>query len=155
MNTYRVETFDNWSQQFGDCRPSNSAYDYTEAREGVCEPFSTIYMFPTLAFVMFPGASGVATFTFLPLEPELTHQVFAYYSADGGLTETERATLAYFSDVLGPEDVGLVESVQKGLRSYGYHQGRFVVDSRRTHTSEHAVHHFHTLVMKGLGRWEE
>ena len=155
MGTYKVETFSNWSQQYGDCRPTNSAYDFEEAPAGACEPFSTIFVFPTMAFVSFPGAQGIATFTFLPVESELTHQVFSYYSPDGNLTETERATLDYFSDVLGPEDVGLVESVQKGLRSYGYHQGRFVIDSKRTHTSEHAVHHFHSLVMKALGRWEE
>ena len=155
MDTYKVETFGSWSQQYGDCRPTNSAYDFAQAQSGACETFATIYMFPALAFVTFPGATGIVTFTFLPVEPELTHQVFAYYSRDGALTETEQAVLDYFSDVLGPEDVGLVESVQKGLHSYGYHQGRFVIDSKRSHTSEHAVHHFHTLVMKGLGRWED
>jgi choline monooxygenase len=155
MTTYEVKTFDNWSQQYGDCRPSNSAYDFDEVQAGACEPFSTIFMFPVLGLVTFPGAAGIATFTFMPIEAELTHQVFTYYSPDGQLTETERRTLDYFSDVLGPEDVGLVESVQQGLRSYGYHQGRFVIDSKRSHTSEHAVHHFHSLVMKALGRWVE
>ena len=78
--------------------------------------------------------------------------MFTYYSTDGKLTEAEAGAMDYFNDVLGPEDVGLVESVQQGLHSHGYHQGRFVIDSKRTHTSEHAVHHFHTLVMKGAGR---
>ena len=91
----------------------------------------------------------------MPSGPETSHQVFTYYSKDGKLTDTEQASMDYFRDVLGPEDVGLVESVQKGLKSYGYHQGRFVIDSKRTHTSEHAVHHFHSQVMKALGRWEE
>lgn len=154
MSTYTVETHENWSVQYGNCRPSNSAYDFVEADGQSCEPFSTAFMFPTLAFVTFPGTEGIATFSFLPTGPEVSHQVLTYYSKDGRETDTEKASMDYFEDVLGPEDVGLVESVQQGLRSYGYHQGRFVIDSNRTHTSEHAVHHFHSLVMKALGRWD-
>jgi len=154
MNTYSVHTFDNWSVQHGSCRPANSAYNFPEGEAGACEPFSTAFMWPALGFTTFPGAAGIATFSFLPLEPELTHQVLTYYSQDGKLNETEQAVIDYFNNVLGPEDVGLVESVQQGLRSYGYHQGRFVIDSKRSHTSEHAVHHFHSLAMKALGRWD-
>ena len=151
MNTYTVHTKDTWSSQFGTCRPSNNAFDYAEQEAGCSEWFSTHYLWPTLAFVKFPGTEGIATFSFLPTEAELSHQVFTYYSKDGELTEAEAGAMNYFNDVLGPEDVGLVESVQQGLHSYGYHQGRFVIDSKRTHTSEHAVHHFHTLVMNALG----
>lgn len=32
------------------------------------------------------------------------------------------------ADILEREDVGLCESVQRGLQSKGYNQGRFVVD---------------------------
>jgi len=41
--------------------------------------------------------------------------------------------------------------VQRGLASRGYSQGRFIVDRERTEISEHAVHHFHTLVAQALG----
>ena len=43
------------------------------------------------------------------------------------------------------------ESVQKGLKSSGYNQGRFVVDEGLTELSEHAVHHFQSLVAGALG----
>ena len=52
----------------------------------------------------------------------------------------------YFSDVLGPEDVSLVENVQHGLHSMAYDRGRFFVDPARSYFSEHAVHHLHGLV---------
>lgn len=52
--------------------------------------------------------------------------------------------------VLQAEDIALVESVQRGLRSRGYSQGRFVVDGGRTDMTEHAVHHFHALVVAAL-----
>ncbi len=149
MDSYVVETHRNWSIQHGHCRPANAAYEF----EDVGEPqnFSTIFVWPCLAFVTFAGAQGVAMFSFLPLAAELTHQEFTYYAPDDQMTKTENAVMGYFNDVLGPEDVGLVESVQRGLKSRGYHQGRFVIDAERSHTSEHAVHHFHALVMSALG----
>ena len=55
-------------------------------------------------------------------------------------------------EVLQVEDIALVESVQRGLRSRGYDQGRFIVDAGRTDMSEHAVHHFHALVVAAMAR---
>jgi len=49
------------------------------------------------------------------------------------------------------EDNGICESVQRGLASRGYRQGRFIVDPERSELSEHAVHHFHQLVAEALG----
>ena len=53
--------------------------------------------------------------------------------------------------MLQPEDIGLVESVQRGLNSRGYDQGRLIVDKDRSDVSEHAVHHFQSLVQDALG----
>ncbi len=149
MPTYQVETHDNWSIQWGECRADNSAYEF-DASSAVTSN-TTLYLWPTIAFAKFPGTDGIATFTFLPTEPELTHQVFAYHAPVEPMTETELKALDYFQDVLGPEDVSLVEDVQQGLHSQGYHQGRFMVDEDRSAISEHAVHHFQKLVAKSLG----
>ena len=46
--------------------------------------------------------------------------------------------------------MSLVESVQRGLHSRGYHQGRLIVDRGRSDISEHALHHFQTLVRDHL-----
>jgi choline monooxygenase len=45
----------------------------------------------------------------------------------------------------------MCESVQRGLHSLGYRQGRFVVDAGRTEISEHAVHDFQMKVLRALG----
>ena len=58
--------------------------------------------------------------------------------------------MVYQKDILQPEDIGLCESVQEGLHSFGYNQGRFIVDSDRTELSEHAVHRFQQLVIDAL-----
>ena len=59
--------------------------------------------------------------------------------------------MAYVHETLQPEDIGICESVQRGLRSRGYNQGRFVVDKGLTELSEHAVHHFQQMVVEALG----
>lgn len=52
--------------------------------------------------------------------------------------------------ILGPEDQRLCESVQMGLKSRSYDQGRFMVDPERSGTAEHGVHRFHCLVVESL-----
>ncbi|MEM8687981.1 MAG: aromatic ring-hydroxylating dioxygenase subunit alpha [Pseudomonadota bacterium] len=149
MPTYTVETYENWSIQWGECRSSNAAYAFDEASAVTSNV--TLYLWPAVAFAQFPGTGGIATFSFMPTAPEVTHQVFAYHGAGGTVSDTARRALDYFQDVLGPEDVSLVEDVQKGLHSLGYHQGRFMVDQERSAISEHAVHHFQNLVARALG----
>ncbi|MEL7542191.1 MAG: aromatic ring-hydroxylating dioxygenase subunit alpha [Pseudomonadota bacterium] len=149
MNTYQVELHDNWSLQWGECREQNIAYDFEGDAPGITQNV-TLYLWPMVAFSLFPGMQGMATFAFLPLEAERTRQVYGYHTANDTLTETEEKALDYFGDVLGPEDVSLVEDVQRGLHSLGYHQGRFMIDAKRTSISEHAAHHFQSLVAKAL-----
>lgn len=147
MKTYTVETHKYWSMQYGTCRPQNSAYDF---EEGADERFCTLFLWPGLAFAIFPGIDGISTFSFVPTAPEITHQSFTYYRPGAEATKVEEAAFAYFRDVLGPEDVDLVENVQRGLHSLGYHQGRIMVDAARSELSEHALHHFQNLVMSEM-----
>ena len=48
------------------------------------------------------------------------------------------------------EDIPICESVQQGLHSKGYRQGRLIVDQDRTDVSEHAVHDFQRQVASAL-----
>jgi choline monooxygenase len=59
--------------------------------------------------------------------------------------------MTYMNETLQPEDIGLCESVQRGLKSRGYNQGRFVVDPAHPEISEHATHHFQHMVAEALG----
>ena len=56
----------------------------------------------------------------------------------------------YLNEVLIVEDQNLCESVQRGLRSRSYNQGRFIYAPDERGISEHAVHHFHRLVHEAL-----
>ena len=57
-------------------------------------------------------------------------------------------TITYLDEVLQPKDIGLCESVKKGLSSLAYSQGRFVVDDQRSHLSEHGVTSFRNWSLK-------
>ena len=145
MNTYQVETHKYWSIQYGTCRPKNTAYAFDAGHKN--QTFVTLYLWPNMSFTQFPGTAGLGVFAFYPTSAESTHQIFAYHRPGSGQTDAEKAALNYFAQILGPEDVGLVEDVQIGLHSLGYHQGRIMVDAERSQISEHALHHFQNLVM--------
>ena len=65
-------------------------------------------------------------------------------------TAAEAESMAYLRDVLQPEDIGLCERVQKGLRSRSYSVGRLMVDEARSGISEHGVHHFQQLYQRAM-----
>lgn len=146
MDTYRVETDRLWSWQGGICRPTNLAYRIPDGLDDAAREFVTLYIWPDMAFSRFAGSDAVACFVFEAVGPEETRQVFTLYTPDGELDAVAQEIYRYFADVLGPEDVGLVENVQRGLHSVSYDRGRFFVDPARSWFSEHAVHHFHSLV---------
>ena len=50
------------------------------------------------------------------------------------------------------EDIDLVESVQRGMETPAFTQGRIVNDPSGSGLSEHAVHHFHGLVLDAYER---
>ena len=45
------------------------------------------------------------------------------------------------------EDINLCESVQRGMQTPAFTQGRIVNDPSGSGLSEHALHHFHGLVI--------
>ncbi len=90
------------------------------------------------------------TMRMIPSGPETTHEITDFYFLDNTPNATQTEAIAYVNDVLTPEDIAIVESVQHGLHSRGYNQGRFMVDEERSGLSEHGVHYFHSLVLNAL-----
>jgi choline monooxygenase len=77
----------------------------------------------------------------LPEGPDRTLTIFEWFAFPGSSVSPE--TIA-FSDEIQQEDIRLCESVQRGLRSRTYTQGRF--SAKR----ENGVHHFHLLLHEFL-----
>ena len=129
-------------------RAESRAYRYSgEAR---ARQFGSRWQWPNHSIEIFPGAPNVNIFHHVPMGPERTRHVVEVYMEEHVPTAEQEDAIRYIDQVLQVEDIALVESVQRGLRSRGYDQGRFIVDAGRTDMSEHAVHHFHGLVAR---RW--
>ncbi|MGH6953628.1 MAG: aromatic ring-hydroxylating oxygenase subunit alpha [Alphaproteobacteria bacterium] len=150
LDDYRIDTYRIHSSQVsGTKRNSAAAYDTTGAE---VTAHCSWWLWPNLCWLQFPGRGGMMVYSHVPEAPERTLQVVDFYFPDKTPTAREWEQIKFLETTLRPEDKRLCESVQRGLRSRGYHQGRFMVDrARRAGWSEHGVHHFQTLVRRALG----
>ncbi|MGK0399504.1 MAG: phenylpropionate dioxygenase-like ring-hydroxylating dioxygenase large terminal subunit [Gammaproteobacteria bacterium] len=114
------------------------------------DQFFNVGLWPNNTFYHFPFSKFFATFIMIPLGPEKSLLRFGYYSVHDPLPEVTTTSMRWMDEKLGPEDIDLNISVQKGLHSMGYEQGRYMIDEDRSNESEHLVHHFHSLVYRAL-----
>jgi choline monooxygenase len=145
--SYQMETFSNWSRQLGpDTRAKNTAYALAPDSPNRSGAFW--YLWPTTTINLLPGEPYLLVLSFLPLDHERT----SFFGHRYGLSDNSQVDAQdhYMNTVLGPEDAALCESVQKGLKSQSYDQGRFIVDPDLSGIAEHAVHQFHRLVLAAL-----
>ena len=148
MSSFQMETFSNWSRQLApDTRPENSAYPFDS--EAPVQNAAFWYLWPTTSISMFPGSPNLIVMSILPLGHRKTS--FSGYQYALEIDQDDDMRQQYQVDVLSPPDVVLCESVQRGLKSRSYDQGRFMVDSDTSGIAEHAVHQFHRLVLSALG----
>ncbi|HVI91375.1 MAG TPA: SRPBCC family protein, partial [Dongiaceae bacterium] len=113
--------------------------------------FFNIGLWPNTTLYCFPFTDMVGTFIMIPLEAEKSLLRFGYYGPNHRDTpELTKAAVDWMNKELGPEDIQLNISNQKGLHSFGYDQGRYLVDAGRTNQSEHLVRHFHKLCYQAI-----
>ncbi|MGL6211864.1 MAG: aromatic ring-hydroxylating oxygenase subunit alpha [Paracoccaceae bacterium] len=115
------------------------------------DSFFNIGLWPNTTFYSFPYTDMVGTFIMIPLGPERSLLRFGYYAPEGRpVPEVTRAAIAWMNTELGPEDIELNVSNQKGLHSLGFQAGRYLIDPERPNQSEHLVHHFHKLCYQAI-----
>jgi len=108
--------------------------------------FFNFGLWPNVTLYVFPYADVVGTFIMTPTGPETSTLRFGYYGVEGRpLPKVSEACIRWMNDDLGPEDVRLNLSMQKGLRSMGFERGHLVVGEQLTNRSEHLVRHFEKL----------
>ncbi len=113
--------------------------------------FQIVFLWPNMAFIIVPGASMLLVFLMNPAGPEETSEPLLYFGLDNTLDAGTAAAVDWFNDVLGPEDVEIVESVQRGLHSLGYRRGRLMADpDLKEAWSEHFLHHFNRLTIDAI-----
>ena len=149
IKNYHTKTYGLYSSHISPPgRSDNAAYAIPDGPAG---NFAAWWLWPNVTLNVFPGSANITVLHIQPTGPETTLEHFDFFFADETPSEGERQAIDYIDKVLQPEDIGLVESVQRGLHSRGYNQGRLMVDMDRSYNSEHGLHHFHGLVLKQLG----
>jgi choline monooxygenase len=86
-------------------------------------------------------------FQILAAGPDRTLETWDFYLETKQPNGAEQQSIRYIDDVLQQQDIRLVESVQRGLKTPAFDQGWIVYDPAGSGLSEHGVHHFHGLVL--------
>ena len=144
MGTYIVKTYGIWSSHFAEAgKTKNVAYDVEDAS---VTTHAVWWLWPNTCLLRYPGRNNFMVLQIIPAGPEKTLEIWDFYLEDNNLTKGEVEAVNYINDVLQVQDIGIVESVQRGMKTPAFDQGRIVFDPD-TALSEHGVHHFHGLLI--------
>lgn len=150
MDTYKVTTHGIYSSHMADAgKSANSAYDTSNAK---VQTHAVWWLWPNTCLMRYPGRSSMIVLNVIPAGPDRTLETYDFYLETPEPDAAEVEAIRYIDEVLQPEDIGLVESVQRGMNTPAFTQGRIVNDPDGSGQSEHAVHHFHGLVLDAYAR---
>ncbi|OED40369.1 ring-hydroxylating oxygenase subunit alpha [Chromatiales bacterium (ex Bugula neritina AB1)] len=145
MSTYKVTTHGIYSSHMASAGTTgNNAYSTEDASVTV---HAVWHLWPNTALMRYPGRGNFMVWRFYPNGPDHTLEQFDFYFETSELQEAEVEAIKFIDEVLQPEDIGLVESVQRGMLTPAFRQGRYLVDPENSGMSEHAVHHFHANLL--------
>ena len=146
MDTYKVKTHGIYSSHMAKAgRSDNKAYK-TDGAE--VTDHAVWFLWPNTTLMRYPGSGNFMVWRFYPISPDETYEEFDFFFENSTPSADEVEAIKFIDNVLQPEDIGLVESVQRGMQTPAYQQGRYMIDPDDSGLSEHAVHHFHSLVRK-------
>ncbi len=149
MDTYEVTTHGIWSSHMAEAgRSSNTAYSVEGA---TVTDHAVWWLWPNTCLMRYPGRSNFIVMHVIPDGPGRTRETYDFFFETAEVTEAEVEAIAYVDNVLQAEDIALVESVQRGMASPAFTHGRIVHDPAGSGKSEHAVHHFHGLLLEAYG----
>ncbi|MEM9578887.1 MAG: ring-hydroxylating oxygenase subunit alpha [Pseudomonadota bacterium] len=150
MDTYKVTTYGIYSSHMADAgQNANSAYDVSNA---TVKTHAVWWLWPTTCLMRYPGRSSMIVLNIIPVGPDRTLETYDFFLETPEPDAMEIDAMRYLDEVLQVEDIGLVESVQRGMETPAFAQGRIVSDPSGSGKSEHAVHHFHGLVLDAYAR---
>lgn len=145
VDKYWHTTHQNWTLQYGFARSSEKSFKLDPS---VTDPeFHGFWTWPCTMFNVPPGSNFMTVIYEFPVDAETTLQHYDIYFTNEELTQDQKDLIEWYRNVFRPEDLNLVESVQRGLKSRGYRgQGRIMTDKQRSGISEHGIAYFQHLV---------
>jgi choline monooxygenase len=145
LNAYTVTPHRYFSTQRGPLKASAKARADAAcfSGEGAGQVGLYNFLWPNFMVNLYPGRGNASTNLILPVAPDRTVAVYDFYFEEG---LPEAAAMVEFIDQVQREDVVLCESVQRGLSSGRYGQGRLML------RYEQGIQHFQGLVFEALTR---
>jgi choline monooxygenase len=120
--------------------PKEKQFDVSEgSKEGLYN-----YLWPNFMVNTYPGLGNASTNIIIPIDENRTLAIYEFF-LDERIEEEEAKKIVEFIDEVQQEDIIICESVQRGLKSGHYHQGRLIL------SKENGIQHFQALVNSALG----
>jgi phenylpropionate dioxygenase-like ring-hydroxylating dioxygenase large terminal subunit len=143
LDEYRVVPYERFSVQRGPLKAGARArredgFGSDEGREGIYT-----YLWPNFMLNAYPGPGNASTNLILPIDENHCLAVYEFFFSDR-MPEEEQRAMVDFIDQVQREDIIIVESVQRGLRSGFYKQGQLIL------SRENGIQHFQKLVFSAL-----
>ena len=145
MDTYEITTHGIYSSHMAEARKNaNSPYPIEGA---TVTDHAVWWLWPNTCLMRYPGRGNFIIMHVIPVGPHETYETYDFYFETADQTEAEVEAIRYIDETLQVEDIAIVESVQRGMATPAFQQGRFVYQPESGMT-EHAVHHFHGLMLE-------
>ena len=143
LDKYQVIPYDRCSVQRGPLKAGartrrEAGFGADGGREGIYT-----YLWPNFMLNVYPGAGNASTNLILPVDEHHCLAVYEFFFAED-MPEAEQRAMVDFIDQVQREDIIIVESVQRGLRSGFYQQGQLIL------SRENGIQHFQKLVFSAL-----
>jgi len=136
VDSYKVETdHEFFSTYYGPLRQSR--------QNGVT--YATLW--PTVMFALSSAPMAMQVLCVMPIDANHSRETIDYYFTDD-ISEDDMRAYVELSDLVQREDIVLVESVQRGLRSRAVTQGNLMLSRER------GIQHFQKLVYRFLSATE-
>ena len=150
MDSYRNIINGIYVSQISDAPRTTASKAYTFEKGEVDFGYAGWYLWPNLTLWVYPGEPNISALMMIPDGTDRTIEHLDWFLPTAEVSKQVQEAMTYMDKTLQPEDIALCESVQRGLKSKGYNQGRFVIDPVHPELSEHGVHHFQRMVAQAL-----
>ena len=127
---------------------SLGGYEGFELEPG--QPYLSWTVWPNLCLLSQPGSENLIVLRMSPSGAGRCAERVDIYAPAGSVSVNLKAVKSLFVDHFNKEDISLVESVQRGLGSLGYDQGRYVAGDVDAWYSESGLHRFHAQLLAAL-----
>ena len=116
------------------------------------------FLFPNVGISQFAGPGNLSLFQWNPIHTSRAHRLSVNLEVieetDPGMRERQEKRMIWGRDVLQPEDISFLLSVQEGMSQRSFDQGWYIVDWENIEFSEAMMRHFHKTYLDHMGRGE-